>query len=651
MNVAAAGGEWSGIDAPHVLREYACWRRRARDRRRATRRLRLDVLSPLGLARRVLVADRRLGHLRSHPARTIRVGRLLRAAEPDLAQPLGHPQCDDRVPRSARAARPTPSARWSCGASRASRRPLAGRGSSSPVGDYGERRPRDLDKLDDGAWTGRLADAQVCWAGGEAAALSPTAMAAGAVLTLTSRRGAPRLRARARRRRRRSANPDRNGRASRRRGGARARARGTVAPRDAPHAYAVLAGLTSAGGGMVAAATMSPSRAGREGRNYDYRYVWIRDQCFAGAGRGQAGPHPLMDDAVRFVPGGCSRTAPLKPAYTIAGGASPTSASSACRLSGRLRHRRQLGQQAVPARRLRRVAAAVRRAARHDHLDADGWRAAETAVAAIEQRWREPDAGIWEIDTRRWTHSRLICAAGLRAHRGPAPASEQAARWVALADAIVADTAATRCTRPALAALTRTTRVDAALLMPAVRGASPRDDPRTARDAARSRAELTQDGYCYRFRPDERPLGEAEGAFLLCGFLMALPAPAGRARRAPRAGSSATAPRAARRACRRSSTSASVSCAATCPRPLSTRCCSSAPCTRPSRPRQASTSSARGPARRIGSLATAQARLPAPALRRQLARGFAPTPIRGRERRPGTAAEGVRMRARRPSPP
>jgi GH15 family glucan-1,4-alpha-glucosidase len=26
----------------------------------------------------------------------------------------------------------------------------------------------------------------------------------------------------------------------------------------------------------------------------------------------------------------------------------------------------------------------------------------------------------------------------------------------------------------------------------------------------------------YRFRPDQRPLGEAEGAFLLCGFMMAL---------------------------------------------------------------------------------------------------------------------------------
>ena len=34
--------------------------------------------------------------------------------------------------------------------------------------------------------------------------------------------------------------------------------------------------------------------------------------------------------------------------------------------------------------------------------------------------------------------------------------------------------------------------------------------------------ELADDGYCYRYRPDARPLGEAEGAFVLCGFLVAL---------------------------------------------------------------------------------------------------------------------------------
>ena len=49
-------------------------------------------------------------------------------------------------------------------------------------------------------------------------------------------------------------------------------------------------GLTSAGGGMVAAATMSLPERAREGRNYDYRYVWIRDQCLAGEAVAKAGP-------------------------------------------------------------------------------------------------------------------------------------------------------------------------------------------------------------------------------------------------------------------------------------------------------------------------------------------------------------------------
>ena len=75
----------------------------------------------------------------------------------------------------------------------------------------------------------------------------------------------------------------------------------TVAQRDARHAYAVLSGLTSSGGGMVAAATTSLPERARGGRNYDYRYVWIRDQCYTGQAVAKAGPYPLMDDAVRFV--------------------------------------------------------------------------------------------------------------------------------------------------------------------------------------------------------------------------------------------------------------------------------------------------------------------------------------------------------------
>ena len=58
--------------------------------------------------------------------------------------------------------------------------------------------------------------------------------------------------------------------------------------------------------------------------------------------------------------------------------------------------------------------------------------------------------------------------------------------------------------------------------MQAIRGALDAHDPRSVATLEAVDEELTQDGYCYRFRPDERPLGEAEGAFLLCGYLLCL---------------------------------------------------------------------------------------------------------------------------------
>jgi hypothetical protein len=64
---------------------------------------------------------------------------------------------------------------------------------------------------------------------------------------------------------------------------------GVTAKRDARHAYAVLRGLTSSCGGMVAAATTSLPERADEGRNYDYRYAWIRDQCYAGHAVAAAG--------------------------------------------------------------------------------------------------------------------------------------------------------------------------------------------------------------------------------------------------------------------------------------------------------------------------------------------------------------------------
>ena len=75
---------------------------------------------------------------------------------------------------------------------------------------------------------------------------------------------------------------------------------------------------------MAAAATMSLPERAEEGRNYDYRYAWIRDQCFAGQAAAAASPLPLLDDATRFVTERILADGPqLKPAYTVCGGPVP----------------------------------------------------------------------------------------------------------------------------------------------------------------------------------------------------------------------------------------------------------------------------------------------------------------------------------------
>lgn len=300
----------------------------------------------------------------------------------------------------------------------------------------------------------------------------------------------------------------------------------SLATADSQHSYAVLAGLTSSSGGMVAAATMSLPERSKAGRNYDYRYVWIRDQCYTGQAVAADGPHRLLDDAVSFVAERILADGPdLKPAYTVACGPVPGE-KSLTHLSGYPGGADKVGNWVNRQFQLDALGEALQlfaAAAGHDHLDTAHWQAAETAVKAIESRWSEPDAGVWELDNHRWAHSRLMCVAGLRAIAAAGAAPAQAAAWETLADAILADVA-TDSVHPSgrWQRAPEDDRVDAALLLAAIRGAVPATDPRSLATLDAIKADLSSDGYLYRYRHDQRPLQEAEGAFVLCGFLMAL---------------------------------------------------------------------------------------------------------------------------------
>ncbi|MEH0547867.1 glycoside hydrolase family 15 protein [Streptomyces sp. B21-105] len=298
-----------------------------------------------------------------------------------------------------------------------------------------------------------------------------------------------------------------------------------IARRDARQAYTVLRGLTGSTGGMVAATTTSLPERAEEGRNYDYRYAWIRDLSYAGQAAAAAGGETVLDGAVRFVAARLHEDGPrLAPAYTVDGGRIPDQRS--LDLPGYPGGFDRVGNQVNEQFQLDGFGEALlllASAARRDRLDADAWRAAEIAADAIARRHHQPDAGVWELSPRNWAHSRLTCAAGLRAVAGADTASPHAGEWVALADRLVADTAA-HCLHPTgrWQRSPEDPGLDGALLLPPLRGALPADDPRTVATLRAYTEELTDDHFAYRFRHDERPLEAAEGAFLLCGFVMAL---------------------------------------------------------------------------------------------------------------------------------
>ncbi|GAA2371302.1 glycoside hydrolase family 15 protein [Dactylosporangium salmoneum] len=301
---------------------------------------------------------------------------------------------------------------------------------------------------------------------------------------------------------------------------------GTLADRDARHACAVLHGLSTPEGGTVAAATTSLPERAEAGRNYDYRYAWVRDQSFAGLAAAAAGADGLLDRAVRFVSQRLLADGPgLAPAYLAGSGARVPDEQELGFLPGYPGAPVRTGNWVNKQFQLDAFGESIlllAAAARAGRLDDDGRRALGVAVDVVERRWNEPDAGMWELNPRAWTHSRLTCVAGLRQAAEAAP-GVAAGRLDDLAERILNHTAATslhpdgRWQRSPKDPL-----VDAALLFPGIRGALPPQDPRTIQTMAAVRRDLAEDGYVYRFHTGGQPLGTAEGAFLLCGFGMAL---------------------------------------------------------------------------------------------------------------------------------
>ncbi|MGA4789517.1 glycoside hydrolase family 15 protein [Nocardia sp. AB354] len=413
---------------------------------------------------------------------------------------------------------------------RAVRGEAAVRVTLEPAAEFGRRAARELHRDADGRWHARLGTMRMRWTGAAEAAVDESGGASRLIHQIRLRPGQthdlilelsdtslP------------ATTPDAGRMWSTTRSVWAAVVEGyghNTAGKGADRALAVLHGLTSATGGMVAAATTSLPEHANRGENYDYRYVWIRDQCLAGQAVAAAGPHRLLDAAVSFVGERLLTDGPaLMPAYTTRG--TPVPHRHDLDLPGYPGAPTTVGNPARDQFQLDAFGEALllfAAAGRYDILTTDARKAVSVAVSVIAQCWHQPDAGIWELDDRLWTHSRLICVAGLRAVAAAPATGADAQVCTTLADRIYAATAASCRHSGRWQRATDLTQVDAALLLPIIRGGVPHDDPATLATFRAIEQQLSTDYLVYRFRHDDQPLARTEGTFLLCGFAMALAA-------------------------------------------------------------------------------------------------------------------------------
>ncbi len=288
-------------------------------------------------------------------------------------------------------------------------------------------------------------------------------------------------------------------------------------------------------GGIVAAATTSlPEQLGG-GRNWDYRYCWIRDATMTlyallTSGyreeakewrrwmlRAAAG-HPQQLQ-IMYGLGGERRLSEYElPWLTGYEGSRPVRVGNAAHAQIQLDVYGEILDTLHVGRRF--------------ELDAsrDGWTFQKVLLEDLAAKWKQPDDGIWEVrgGKRHFTHSRLmswvafdraICGVEEFGLTGPV------AQWRKTRDAIREDILKNGWSekRKSFVQSYDGDALDASLLLLPLVGFLPPDDPRVIATVDAIRRDLTQDGLVKRYHTHEARDGLAgsEGTFLVCSFWMA----------------------------------------------------------------------------------------------------------------------------------
>jgi GH15 family glucan-1,4-alpha-glucosidase len=288
-------------------------------------------------------------------------------------------------------------------------------------------------------------------------------------------------------------------------------------------------------GAIIAAPTTSlPEQLGGE-RNWDYRYVWVRDAAFCIHALLQLG---FRDEATAFMnfltlcatPDG-TPTGPLQVMYGIDG-------------------RTDLAERELPVLEGYRGSTPVRvgnAAARQLQLDiygelmdsvylydkwvqplsSDEWEAVRARTNWVCDNWDQPDEGIWETrgGRQKFLYSRLMCwvaverAIRMAVHRG-LPADQ--VRWCRVRDEIYSAIMQSGWSteRQAFVQHEGSNVLDASVLMlPLAKFISP-TDPKWLSTLDELNKTLVSDSLVYRYDPEASPDGlrGQEGTFTVCSF-------------------------------------------------------------------------------------------------------------------------------------